>query len=289
MMHSDIIDKILPFIEVITVCPECEIGLGIPRNPIRLVDGKTMKLIQPSTGRDITEKMQLFVKEFLYNLPEVDGSIFRSKSPSCGLGTTKVYSSADAQEPVHKHGSGFLAKGIMDLSPNLPCIDETCLLDQEIREHFLTRLFMLADLRLHHSSIQELIEFQARNKLLLMAYDQHKVKALGRILADQKNRPFAENVAAYVSILQEMTAEKPSRANTTNAFMHAFGYFSEMFGSDKKQYLLNSMEAYRKGTLTIQELRKAVVLWALEFHVDYLLDQTLFYPYPEKLDHLGSE
>lgn len=289
MVHIDIIDKMLPFIEVITVCPECEIGLGVPRNPIRLVDGRTMKLIQPSTGRDITEKMHFFVRDFLDNLPEVDGSILRSKSPSCGLGTTKVYSSADAQEPVHRHGSGFLAKGIMDLSPNLPCIDETSLLDAEIREHFFTRLFMLADLRLHHSSIQELIDFQARNKLLLMAYDQHKVKALGRILADHKNRPFAENVAVYVSTLQEMIAEKPSGANITNAFMHAFGYFSKRLGSDKKQYLLNCMEAYRKGTLTIQELRKAVVPWTLEFHVDYLLDQTLFYPYPETLDHLGPE
>jgi len=289
MVYCDIIDKILPLTEVITVCPECEIELGIPRDPIRLVDGRTMKLIQPSTGRDITEKMQFFVKDFLDHLPEVDGFILKSKSPSCGSRTAKVFASPDTQEPLHRHGSGFLAKEATDRFPNLPSIDETALMDPETREQFLTRLFMQADLRMHHSSIQELMDFQARNKLLLMAYDQCKVKTLGRILADHKNRTFDENMAVYVNTLQEMIKEKPSRANTTNAFMHAFGYFSKDLGSDKKQYLLNCMEAYRKGDLNIQELRKAIRHWILEFRVDYLADQTLFYPYPENLDHLDPE
>lgn len=289
IVHCNILDKILPFIEVLTVCPECEIGLGVPRSPIRVVDGKTMRLTQPSTGRDLTERMQLFVKDFLFRLPEVDGFILKSKSPSCGFGTVKVFASSDAQEPLHKHGSGFLAKEVTDRLANLPYIDETALMDPESREHFLTKLFMLADLRLHTSSIKELMDFQARNKLLLMAYDQRKVKVLGRILADHKNQPFAENVAVYMNILQDLVKEKPSRSNTTNAFMHAFGYFSKDLGSDKKYYLLNCMEAYRKGAMTMQELRKAMIPRIFEFRVDYLADQTLFYPYPENLSFLGQE
>jgi uncharacterized protein YbgA (DUF1722 family)/uncharacterized protein YbbK (DUF523 family) len=286
MVPCDIVKDLRPFVEFITVCPECEIGLRVPRDPIRLVNGETMRLVQPSTGQDITDKMQVFVSDFLDNLPDIDGSILKSKSPSCGLGTTKVFASADAQNPVHRHGTGFLAKGILDRFANLPHVEEVSLMDREIREHFFTRLFMQADLRLHHSSIQELMDFQTRNKLLLMVYDQKKLKVLGRILADHKHRSFAENVTSYANALQEMTSAPPSRPNFINAFMHAFGYFSHRLGSDKKQYLLNCMEAYRKDTLTLWEIRKAMIPWILEFRVDYLADQTLFYPYPENLDDL---
>ncbi|HML25721.1 MAG TPA: DUF523 and DUF1722 domain-containing protein, partial [Methanomethylovorans sp.] len=261
--------------------PEGDIGLGTPRDPIRLVNGENLRLIQPSTGQDITEKMQLFVSSFLDNLSDVDGFILKSKSPSCGLRTTKVFPTADAQEPLHKHGTGFLAKGLLDRFTNLPYADEVALMDPEIREHFLTRIFMYTDLKLYLSSIQELMDFQSRNKLLLMAYDQRRSKVLGRILADHKQRPFAEIVRAYTRTVQEITLVPPSRGNVINAFMHAFGYFSHKMGSDKKQYLLDCMEAYRKGTLTLQELRKSMIPWILEFRIDYLEDQTLFYPYPE--------
>lgn len=281
MVTSDIIENFRPFVEFITVCPEGDIGLGTPRDPIRLVNGENLRLIQPSTGQDITEKMQLFVSSFLENLSDVDGFILKSKSPSCGLRTTKVFPTADAQEPLHKHGTGFLAKGLLDRFTNLPYADEVALMDPEIREHFLTRIFMYADLRLHLNSIQELMDFQSRNKLLLMAYDQRRSKVLGRILADHKQRPFAEIVRAYTRTIQEITLVPPSRGNVANAFMHAFGYFSHKMGSDKKQYLLDCMEAYRKGVLTLQELRKSMIPWILGFRIAYLEDQTLFYPYPE--------
>lgn len=281
MISCETAEKLRPFAEFITVCPECEIGLGVPRDPIRLVNGRALRLVQPATGLDITEKMQGFVTDFLDKLQDVDGFFLKSKSPSCGLRTTKVFAAADAQEPLHKHGTGFLAKGLLDRFTNLPYADEVALMDPEIREHFLTRIFMYADLRLHHSSIQELMDFQSRNKLLLMAYDQRGSKVLGRILADHKQRPFAENVKAYTRTLQEITLVPPSRGNVINAFMHAFGYFSHKMESDKKQYLLDSMEAYRKGVLTLQELRKHMIFWILEFRIAYLEDQTLFYPYPE--------
>ncbi|OPY24493.1 MAG: hypothetical protein A4E23_00314 [Methanomethylovorans sp. PtaU1.Bin073] len=288
MALCDIVKNLQPFAEFITVCPECDIGLGVPRHPIRLVNGEKTRLLQPATGQDITGKMQVFVNGFLENLPDVDGFVLKSKSPSCGFGTTKVFASADAQEPLHRHGTGLFAKGVLEQLRDIPHIDETSLMDSEAREHFVTRIFLHANLRLHNSSIQELIDFQTRNKLLLMAYDQRKVKILGRTLADHKHQYFAETVAAYVNTLHEMTLVPPSRANFANAFMHAFGYFSHRLESEKKQYLLNCIEEYRKGSLSLEDLRKAMIPRILEFHIDYLADQTLFYPYPEKLENLHS-
>lgn len=283
MIPFEITENMRPFVEFITICPECEIGLGTPRDPIRLVEGEDLKLVQPSTGLDITDKMQVFVRGFLENLPDVDGFILKSKSPSCGFRTTKIFASADAQKPLHIHGTGFLARGVMNQFANLPYADEMSLMDPEVKEQFLARLFMQADLRLHTTSIHELMDLHSRNKLLLMAYDQRKLKALGRILANHRKSPFVENVTTYSNILQEMTAVPPSKGNMTNAFMHAFGYFSYRLDPGKKQYLLDRMEAYRKGKLTLQELRKAMIPWITDFHENYLAEQTLFYPYPDKL------
>lgn len=284
MVPCDITKDLQLFIEFITVCPECDIGLGVPRDPIRLINGEKLRLVQPATGEDITEKMQVFVNGFLNNLLAVDGFILKSKSPSCGFGTTKVFASANSKEPLHRQGTGLFAKGILDRSGDIPHIDETSLMDPEKRDRFFTRIFTHADLRLHTSSIQELIDFQTRNKLLLMAYDQRKQKILGRILANYKSQHFPEIFTAYSKTLHEMTSIAPSRGNTINAFMHAFGYFSHRLESEKRQYLLNCMEEYRKGRLSLQELRRAFIPYIFEFNVDYLEDQTLFYPYPEKLN-----
>jgi uncharacterized protein YbbK (DUF523 family) len=62
-----IVDKFIrslnSYVEFIPVCPEIEIGLGVPREPIRIVKrGNELRLIQPATGLDFTEKMQQFAK-----------------------------------------------------------------------------------------------------------------------------------------------------------------------------------------------------------------------------------
>ena len=66
-------------VEIRPVCPEVEIGLGTPRDPIRIVVvGKTRHLVQPATGRDVTGIMEKFTRTFLDGIGEVDGFILKS-------------------------------------------------------------------------------------------------------------------------------------------------------------------------------------------------------------------
>ena len=37
VIKDDFVEALTPFVEYITVCPEVEIGLGVPRKPIRLI------------------------------------------------------------------------------------------------------------------------------------------------------------------------------------------------------------------------------------------------------------
>jgi len=58
MIPDPFVRKLIPLADFLPVCPEMEIGLGVPRDPIRVVSEKGgLRLIQPSTGLDCTEKM----------------------------------------------------------------------------------------------------------------------------------------------------------------------------------------------------------------------------------------
>src|SRR5437667_7437621 len=53
-------------VEWVPVCPEVELGLGVPREPIRLEgDPEHPRLIAPGSGRDLTEAMAGFARRRL--------------------------------------------------------------------------------------------------------------------------------------------------------------------------------------------------------------------------------
>lgn len=92
IIKSSIIQGLKNHADFKPVCPEVEVGLGIPRAPMRLVEnGKMIELIQPSTGVNVTEKMSKFADSFLDSLPLLDGFILKNKSPSCGIKAVRIY------------------------------------------------------------------------------------------------------------------------------------------------------------------------------------------------------
>ncbi|HDT15665.1 MAG TPA: DUF523 domain-containing protein, partial [Firmicutes bacterium] len=95
IVRSEIVLKIMKYCDVITTCPEVEIGLGIPRKPIHLeADNaklENIRLVRPFTGEDFTQKMEKFRDKYFSSIGEIDGFIFKSKSPSSGFMNVKVY------------------------------------------------------------------------------------------------------------------------------------------------------------------------------------------------------
>lgn len=106
IISSDFVKGLLPHIDAVPICPEVEIGLRIPRDSLRLViQGEEVRLLQPATKIDYTEKMNEFTDQFFRSLGEVDGFILRSGSPSSGLTRVKIYASIE-KSPAVSHGSG---------------------------------------------------------------------------------------------------------------------------------------------------------------------------------------
>ena len=91
-IKSEFVLRLMPYVEFFPVCMEADMGLGVPRDPVRIVrvEGED-RLLQPGTGRDVTETALRFSREHLANLRDVDGFLLKNRSPSCGIKDVRVY------------------------------------------------------------------------------------------------------------------------------------------------------------------------------------------------------
>jgi uncharacterized protein YbbK (DUF523 family) len=131
---TDVVGK---WFEWVPVCPEVELGLGVPRPPIRLVHGDdNPRLVEVESGEDLTERMESYAREKIDQLKEagLDGFILKSRSPSCGVAGVKVF---DNNETPIRNGIGIFARVLLQAWPDLPVAEEEWLEDPDRRRDFL--------------------------------------------------------------------------------------------------------------------------------------------------------
>ena len=128
VIRASLREKLEPLVELRAICPELEIGLGVPRDPVVLERrAGAAHMVQPSTGRDLTDEMNAFSERFLDSLEAVDGFVLKSRSPSCAV--------RDYEE-----GPGLFAAHVLDRFPGAAVEDEARLADDAVRETFLRRV-----------------------------------------------------------------------------------------------------------------------------------------------------
>jgi uncharacterized protein YbgA (DUF1722 family)/uncharacterized protein YbbK (DUF523 family) len=285
LVHDDFVKKLSQHVNYIPVCPEVAVGLGVPRFPIRMVSqGKGIRLIQPATKIDLTDKMNQFSVDFLSRLKEVDGFILKFRSPTCGLKDVRIYPRAEKSAAVGKT-SGFFGGKILEMFPGLAIEDEGRLKSLKIREHFLTKLFTLAHFRevRKASKILDLTRFHADSKFLLMAYNQKEMRVLGNIAANRERKKLKEILSEYEIHLQESMATPSKRSSNINVFTHIFGFFSKHLSANEKQFFLETVQLYREGRVPFTSVLGLLKGWAIRFQEEYLMRQTFFDPFPADL------
>ena len=283
---SDVtVRNLQPYVEFIPVCPEVEIGLGVPRETIRIVELDGMqKLVQPSTGDDLTDKMKRFSNVFLSSLPDVDGFILKNRSPSCGTRDVKIYAGL-GKAPTKGKGAGLFGSAVLAGFSHLAIEEEGRLSNFIIREHFLTQLFTIAHFKTlkKNKNMKALVEFQSDFKYLFMAYNQTKQKELGRVIANKDKRPIDEVYAKYEEILYKLLNRTPRYTSNINVCQHIFGYFKNKLKKEEKDYFLSLLSKYTEKKIPFSSLLTILKSWAIRFEETYLLRQTYFEPYPEML------
>jgi uncharacterized protein YbgA (DUF1722 family)/uncharacterized protein YbbK (DUF523 family) len=285
MIPSPVVKLMMPHVDFLPVCPEVEIGLGVPRHPIRVVRvGTDLRLVQPETGKDLTDAMRGFVGGFLDAVKDVDGFVLKFRSPSCGMKNVKVYSGPEKGAAASK-GAGFFGGAVVRRFPGLAVEDEGRLTNFRIREHFLTKVFALAAFREveAHGRMGDLVEFHTRNKLMLMGYSQRRLRLLGRLVANPERKPVKEVIGEYRAGLEAAMANAPRSTSCINVLMHAMGYFSKQLTHREKAFFLDSLQDFREERVPLSVPAGIMKSYVVRFEEPYLMNQTFFDPYPEEM------
>jgi uncharacterized protein YbgA (DUF1722 family)/uncharacterized protein YbbK (DUF523 family) len=288
LIPSDFVKALKPHVDFAPVCAEMEIGLGVPRSSVRIISANgELRLVQPATGLDVTERMGVFSNQFLSSLTEVDGFILKHRSPSCGMKDIKVYSGFEGADTVSR-ASGFFGGAVIKYFPDLAIEDEGRLRNYNIREHFLTKLYTLANFRKvqNEGSVSELIQFHTANKLLLAAHSQKESKILGNITANRNGLAYTEQARLYREHLAIALRKPPKYTSKANLLLHSLGYFSDELSREEKALFLRNVEKFKEKKIPFSALLVTLQSWIARFNEGYLKNQTIFEPFPEDLIEL---
>ena len=142
--NSMIVDSLAPVATLIPICPEVELGMGVPRPPLALVkdmSGDVRMITRDGGNHDFTYRMEQFAVQIcIGRLCGISGYIFKARSPSCGVGDVPVHNVCG--DVVLENSFGLYARSIHQIMPNLPITDEKRLATPADIDHFVERAFV---------------------------------------------------------------------------------------------------------------------------------------------------
>ncbi len=279
-------DTLGQFVEWVPVCPEVEIGLGIPRETLRLVgDPEDPQLVTTKTKIDHTDRMKKWARGRLKELAqeELCGFIFKSDSPSSGMVRVKVYGKKGMPQ---KKGVGIFARAFMDQFPLIPVEDDGRLRNPSIRENFIEQVFTLKrwrDTRERRSCVGNVVDFHSRNKLVLMAHSPKHLKQMGAMTAQGKGMGCSLLYLEYEKLLLDALRLKTTVKKHYNVMLHMLGYFRGDLTADEKQELLEVMGHYKEQLVPIVVPLTLFRHYVRKYDQPYLEQQTYLNPHPVEL------
>ena len=278
-------ETLAPFVTWVAVCPELELGLGVPRDALRLVgDGRAPRLVVERTGEDLTARMRHFARGRLDELValELDGYVLKRASPSCGLFRVRVYGQAGVPGAT---GRGVFASALVERFPALPVEEEGRLNDPAIRENFIERVFAMARWRAfaaRRPRARDLVAFHAAQKFTVLAHSPAHYARLGRLVA-AAGALTPSMLDAYAQLLMDALAVRATRARHVNVLQHLAGFFKKRLGADERAELVEIIAEYRQGLVPLVVPITLVRHHVRRLGIAYLGDQVYLSPHPKEL------
>lgn len=279
-------DTLSRWVEFVPVCPELELGLGVPRPTIRLEKrAGEVALVEPRSGVDLTRRMTAFSRQRVRALRDerLCGYVLKNRSPSCGMERVQVWNEAGMPE---KTGRGLYAQALMAANPELPVEEEGRLCDPRLRENFVERLFAYRRVRglfAGRWKLADLVAFHTVHKLQLMAHSPRHYREMGRLVAGAKALPRKEVQARYQAAFMAALTRVATPGRNTNVLQHMAGYFKKTLDDACKQELGGLIEDYRRGWSPLVVPLTLIRHHAHRLGVDYLKGQTYLEPHPKEL------
>jgi uncharacterized protein YbgA (DUF1722 family)/uncharacterized protein YbbK (DUF523 family) len=279
-------DTLARFFELVPVCPEQEVGMGIPRETVRLEgDVEAPSMIAPRSGRDWTGAMNRWARSRTRELEDdgLSGFVFKKKSPSCGLFRVAV---VQASGQALQQGRGLFAAEFARRFPLVPVEEEGRLFDPRLRENFLERVFA------HHRVTRllagrwkrgEVVAFHSREKYFMLAHSPRHYKELGQLVAAIAQVKPTEFRDRYLQLYMEGLAVKATTSRHVNVLQHIAGHLRDHLGPEQLRPVHKVIQDFK------EELVPLIVPVTLLRHyievldVPYVKDQIYLNPHPKEL------
>ena len=274
------------FVEWIPICPEVEVGMGVPRESVRLVGTlANPSMIAEKSGKDWTEPMRRFAAMRVRHLAEnnLSGYVLKKDSPSCGMERVRVYNPKGMAE---RQGRGLFAAALMSQRPLLPVEEEGRLNDLKLRENFIERVFAYhrwLGASAERKSLAGLVRFHTSHKFLLLAHSQRHYRQLGTLVAAAKQRSLAELYDDYGRIFMEAFAVHATEKTHANVLDHMMGYFSKELTAPERQELLQLIGYFRARLIPLIAPITMMRHYVKKYQVEYLQGQLYLEPNPKEL------
>ena len=281
-----LINVLGPHVEYVSVCPEVEMGLGTPRETLRLVrQDSRLRMVTTRTAVDHTDGMSRWSAQRLSELARDDlsGYVLKKDSPSCGMERVKTYSE---NGPAARDGRGIFAAALLDRFPHLPVEEEGRLSDPTLRENFIERVFAyrrLRDLFAGRWTAGDLVRFHTAHKMSLLAHSTVAYNQLGRVVARAGEMARVELRTAYEALFMETLAIRATRKRHTNVLQHMAGHLKKLLEANARADLAQTIQEYHGGlvplVVPITLIRHYVRLHA----ITYLQGQVYLEPHPREM------
>jgi uncharacterized protein YbgA (DUF1722 family)/uncharacterized protein YbbK (DUF523 family) len=288
---SFLCDELGSLVEWVPVCPEVEVGMGVPREPVRLVAneaGGGPRMLGLTKGTDWTARMNRFSASRARALAEEDlcGFVLKAKSPSCGVASVKIYNDADARTASRGREAGLFATALAAAFPSLPIEEEGRLHDARLRDNFVERVFAYARLRAFWKgrwTLGGLVDFHTAHKMALLAHSTDGYRALGRLVGLGRSLARAELRERYETGFMATLSRPSTPGRHANVLLHMAGHLKDHLDTADKKELIALIDEHRHGHLPLIVPLTLLAHHARRCDATYLLGQTYLSPRVEEL------
>ena len=271
--------------EFVAFCPEVAIGLGIPREPIRMIGAIDAPRVvgTVTTELDVTDALVDYAHTVAGQAENFCGYIFMKNSPSCGLYSTKIYN--DKNNLPGKH-AGMFTRTLRQLLPLLPVEEDGRLNDAVLRENFIAQVFAYHDWRVNvqnAAAAKKIVDYHSRYKYLIMAHNQSAYRQLGRMVAKSGIGDIESLAQKYIELFMKTVRKPANRRGHSNALYHLLGYLRDGVPGKVRQDIANHIEEYRVGIVNLAVPMSIMDHYLKLYGSEYVNRQAYLAPYSKDL------
>ena len=273
--------------EMVPLCPELDVGLGVPRPPIRLSGTAASYRArgEEHPALDPTGLLEAYGRQVAGGAEDFHGLVLKSGSPSCGVAGVPVHGPSGGVRS--RSGVGVFAGALMAVRPELPVADETALAKPEGLEHFVDRVAAFhrwSLLRAGEATPAALADFHQRHRLALLSRNAARENRLERCLRRATAGGGDGPVSEYGLAFMEAMGRPPGRTGHAAVLAAAADAVKTHLEPECWKLLQQAISGVRRGHISPEPSR--LMLQSLLQSLPHgnappgLVGQTYFNPHP---------